>query len=251
MFFYWQRYRQLARLPRASVLLPEAGSLSLACPRESNQREGHPHLAPAGLSARQVREGRPGFSTGLPAPAKRDRRPADPPAGLIVHPSPPHRGPEHQKLQARAVARHIAVAFRVSPACGAPLFTVGAHPVRDRRRSVRARLSLVQTLLQSARAAVLRIVLPLMYCSMRRQVAWRMLFCRSALARDRPASSLPLRSLFAQRALLYRWLGNGKASATPHPDPLPGGQRAMWFVAKSERTGGAGRSSAVMRDAIR
>jgi hypothetical protein len=38
---------------------------------------------------------------------------------------------------------------------------------------------------------------------------------------------------------------------TPHPGPLPGGERGIWFVAKSERTGGAGRPGAVVRDAMR
>src|SRR5579859_630981 len=135
-------YRDLARLPRASDLLPEAGSLFFACPKKSNQKKGHPHLASAGLSARQVREGRPGFSTGLLPRRKGIGIPADPPAGLIVHPSPPHRGPEGQKQTARAATRHIAVDFGLSRACGMPLFTVGAHPVRDRRRLIRARLSL-------------------------------------------------------------------------------------------------------------
>ena len=123
--------------------------------------------------------------------------------------------------------------------------------MRDGRRLIRARLSLVQTLLQKACVAVPHIVLPQMYYSMRYQMGRRVLFCRSALGRDRHAWSLPLRSLFAQRALSHRAIGNGKASVAPHPDPLPGGEREMWFVAKSERTGGAERSGAVMRDATR
>ncbi|WP_211259176.1 hypothetical protein, partial [Dyella japonica] len=32
-------YRDLARLPRASGLLPEAGSLFFACPKKSNQKK--------------------------------------------------------------------------------------------------------------------------------------------------------------------------------------------------------------------
>ena len=32
----------LARLPRASDLLPEAGLLFFACPKKSNQKKGHP-----------------------------------------------------------------------------------------------------------------------------------------------------------------------------------------------------------------
>jgi hypothetical protein len=36
------RGRNLARLPRASVLLPEAGLLFFACPKKSNQKKGPP-----------------------------------------------------------------------------------------------------------------------------------------------------------------------------------------------------------------
>ena len=68
-------------------------SLSLACPRESNQREGHPTWRFPGIHARKVREGRPGFSTGHPAPAKNDRHPCRSPCGPVDRPSPPHRGP--------------------------------------------------------------------------------------------------------------------------------------------------------------
>ncbi len=57
-------FHQVARLPRASEPLPRPGSLSLACPRESNQRERHPAWRWPGY-AQPVREGRPGFSTGL------------------------------------------------------------------------------------------------------------------------------------------------------------------------------------------
>ena len=56
--------RDLARQPRASEPLPRPGSLSLACPRESNQRERHPAWRCLGV-AQPVREGRLGFSTGL------------------------------------------------------------------------------------------------------------------------------------------------------------------------------------------
>src|SRR5579859_8149892 len=104
-------YRDLARLPRASDLLPEAGSLSLACPRESNQREGHPHLAPAGLSARPVREGRPGFSTGLLPRRKGIGVLPIPPAGPDRPPLTAALGGPKVKspvLKARAAARHIA-----------------------------------------------------------------------------------------------------------------------------------------------
>jgi len=55
-------HRDRARLPRASEPLPQAGSLSLACPRESNHRDGGnakrkstPDDAPSGPAALQVR----------------------------------------------------------------------------------------------------------------------------------------------------------------------------------------------------
>ncbi len=57
-------FGDLARLRRASEPLPRPGSLSLACPRESNQRERHPAWRCLGF-AQPVREGWPGFSTGL------------------------------------------------------------------------------------------------------------------------------------------------------------------------------------------
>src|SRR6185437_2202920 len=59
----------------------EGELLSLACPRESNQREGHPPRRLPG-SARQVRESRPGFSTGLLSWRKGAGIHADTPAGL-------------------------------------------------------------------------------------------------------------------------------------------------------------------------
>ncbi len=81
--------------------------------KKSNQKKEHPALA--GLIARQVREGRPGFSTGLLPRRKGIDIPVDPPAGLIVQPSPPHRGPTRPKpeLTARAAqsAAHRFVLF--------------------------------------------------------------------------------------------------------------------------------------------
>jgi hypothetical protein len=68
-------------------LAPELLSLCVA-KEKGNQRERPPRLALAGLPARQVREGRPGFSTGLLSGRKRIGIPADPPAGLS---SVPHR----------------------------------------------------------------------------------------------------------------------------------------------------------------
>jgi len=104
------RYGDRARLRRASDLLPEAGSLFFACPKKSNQKKRHPRLALAGLKARQVREGWPGFSTGHPCPVEKGSASVPIPlTGLIVHPSPPHRGPVSQKRQARAAAPRIAL----------------------------------------------------------------------------------------------------------------------------------------------
>src|SRR5574337_1686131 len=55
---------------------------------KTNQKRRPPRLALAGHPARQVRGGRPGFSTGLLSGRKRIGIPADPPAGLS---SVPHR----------------------------------------------------------------------------------------------------------------------------------------------------------------
>jgi hypothetical protein len=76
------RYRDRARLPRASEPLPRPGSLSLACPRESNQREGHPAATPYG----SVRLGR-AFRHDLLVVSKRHRHPCRCPCG----PSRPSR----------------------------------------------------------------------------------------------------------------------------------------------------------------
>ncbi len=66
---------------------------SCVAKRKVTQREGHPAWRLPGIHARQVREGRPGFSTGHPALAKNDWHPCQSPCGPVVRPSPPHRGP--------------------------------------------------------------------------------------------------------------------------------------------------------------
>ena len=103
------RYRDLARLRRASDRLPTAGSLFFACPKSHGisfaskvtQRKGTPAWRWPD-EARPVREGRPGFSTGLLPRRKGIGVPADPPAGLIVRPSPPAQGAREVKSQVRS-----------------------------------------------------------------------------------------------------------------------------------------------------
>src|SRR5579859_4767314 len=105
------RSRLLARLPRASDLLPEAGSLFFACPKKSNQKKEHPHLALSGLAAQPVREGRPGFSTGLLPRRKGIGVLPIPPAGPARPPlTAALGGPKVKSVEptARAAARHIA-----------------------------------------------------------------------------------------------------------------------------------------------
>ncbi|ULU26218.1 hypothetical protein DYST_03163 [Dyella terrae] len=107
------RNRDLARRQRAFALLPEAESLSLACPRESNQREGHPHLALAGCAGQYVR-GRRAFRQGLLPWRKGIGIHADPPCGPSRPPLTAAQGPEGQrrKQTARAAELHIALAGR-------------------------------------------------------------------------------------------------------------------------------------------
>jgi hypothetical protein len=62
--------RVLERLRSKSFRPPAEGeSLSLACPRESDQREGHPAWRLPPVDGRQIREPGPGFSSGHRATA--------------------------------------------------------------------------------------------------------------------------------------------------------------------------------------
>src|SRR5690606_33568619 len=86
--------RGLSRSTAFDIRFATAESLSLACPRESNQREGHPTSAPAS----QVREPEPGFSTAHPVLTKTRVHPCTRPLrGLIVSVSPLPRGPEKRR----------------------------------------------------------------------------------------------------------------------------------------------------------
>ncbi len=95
-------------------------SLSLACPRESNQREGHPTFAPA----TRVREPEPGFSTALPVLTK-----------TRVHPCTRPFGPFRLRLTATEGTRR-APRFEASSLLG----PVGAPSSGGRRRG-KARMS--------------------------------------------------------------------------------------------------------------
>ncbi|ULU24821.1 hypothetical protein DYST_01741 [Dyella terrae] len=77
--------------------------------KKSNPKKGHPRLALAGEAGQFVRGGR-AFRQGFLPWRKGIGILADPTAGLLVHPSPPHRGPEGQrpKRTARAASLYIA-----------------------------------------------------------------------------------------------------------------------------------------------
>jgi hypothetical protein len=109
---------------RPSGPLPRPGSLSLACPRESNQRERHPAWRCPGLrpsqSVRGGRAFRPGSCPGEKCPTSMSGTPA---------------GPDRPPLTATQGM------FEGSCRCAAHRLTklqcsvwhvVGAHPVRDR-----------------------------------------------------------------------------------------------------------------------
>ncbi len=132
-------FRDRARLRRASEPLPRPGSLSLACPRESNQREGHPAWRCLGY-AQPVREGRPGFSTGLlpgrkvpdvlsGTPAGPARPPLTAPQGLVEGSC---RGAAHR------VATPVAAVRCGSAPCARP-WTDRVASIRDGRDDARPR----------------------------------------------------------------------------------------------------------------
>jgi len=70
------------RLPAAAELL-----FSCVAKRKVTKREGHPTWRLPGIHARQVREPAPGFSTGHPALAKRNRHPCRLPLRGLSTPS--------------------------------------------------------------------------------------------------------------------------------------------------------------------
>src|SRR5690606_2916214 len=88
-------------VPRAASLplftrLPASESLSLAWPRESNQREGHPDAAVSGLLPSDFAKRFRGWLTVHPCTDNQLARiPASHPAGNSSTTSPPHRGPIH------------------------------------------------------------------------------------------------------------------------------------------------------------
>ena len=59
LFSFWRFARTDSRPCVFSSAILAAESLSLACPRESNQREGHPHGRGRRAPARRLREDAP------------------------------------------------------------------------------------------------------------------------------------------------------------------------------------------------
>ncbi|ULU27356.1 hypothetical protein DYST_04311 [Dyella terrae] len=72
--------------------------------KKSNPKKGHPRLALAGEAGQFVRGGR-AFRQGLLPWRKGIGIPADSPAGLVVHPSPPHRGPGRSKAASKRLVQ--------------------------------------------------------------------------------------------------------------------------------------------------
>ena len=155
---YLSRYGDLARLPRASDLLPEAGLLSLACPRDptglasrrSNQREGPPSEgppddAPSGLHPPGARVGCGVFRQGILPWRKTGRRPCRPPCGLFLHPpAASYEDPEGQEPDQEPNARR----------CGAEEVFCRSALVRDQpERCTAAPRSRTSALLQKGRHA--------------------------------------------------------------------------------------------------
>jgi hypothetical protein len=98
---------------RAFVLLAEGELLSLAWPRESNQREGHPAYS---LSGHPCPES-PRSGSGVCRQGNLPRRqtglhPCKPPCGLILHPPAAAEGPrvEQRASCAYSVGRRVAAA---------------------------------------------------------------------------------------------------------------------------------------------
>jgi hypothetical protein len=122
------RYGDLARLPRASVLLPEDGSLSLACPRESNPRRRAPRMTRLpGLRPSRCAGGLRGFSTGHPCPVEKLAASMRPPFGLSSTRPPRHTGTPRAKSHTKS---------RTTPgATGPGRSFVGAHLCATNRRS--------------------------------------------------------------------------------------------------------------------
>ena len=74
--------RSSCRRRKASPLFGKAGSLSLACPREGNQREGPPDDAPSGLRPPGARAGYGVFRQDIPVLSKNWPHPCGHPSGF-------------------------------------------------------------------------------------------------------------------------------------------------------------------------
>jgi len=100
---------QSARLRRASVLLPEAGSISLACPRESNHRDGGnakrngtPDDAPSVRWTEGTRSGCGVFRQDIRVLSKNWPSPCGHPAGFPPPARRCHTGTRRAKSKARS-----------------------------------------------------------------------------------------------------------------------------------------------------
>jgi len=115
IFFDLPRSAITAPRPCAFRAHPARESLSLACPRESNQREGHPRGRGRRAPARRLREGATEVRwRHIPVPTANSRASCARPYGLF--PSRPRRGrggPRRRKQSAASCRRSQAMIYRV------------------------------------------------------------------------------------------------------------------------------------------
>jgi len=162
------RYRDLARLRRASVLLPKAGLLSLACPRESNHRDGGnakekgtPDDAPSVRWTEGTRAGCGVFRQDVLVLSKNWPASMRPPCGLSST-SPPlsYGDPEEPRAKARLrdASASTGPSPRPSPAGGEGEVRCIAYDLEERSQSngrCEARLRFKSSTIR-ARCATLR-----------------------------------------------------------------------------------------------
>jgi hypothetical protein len=124
---------------RGFAPLPGAELLSLACPRESNQRERHPEGAPSGHPALQVRERATGFFDRASCPIEKlGRIHAAHPSGLSSARSPRPRGPRksgaHPARTSHALAARAPKVRGIGIFCGLPSLAAPLRAVAARRQ---------------------------------------------------------------------------------------------------------------------
>ncbi len=133
-------YRDRARLPRASALLPEAGSLFFACSKKSNQKKEPPAWRWPGLrpsqSVRGGRAFRPGSCPDEKCPTSLSGTPAGPARPPLTAPQGLVEG--SCRCAAHRVATPVAAVRCGSAPCARP-WTDRVASICDRRDDARPR----------------------------------------------------------------------------------------------------------------